>query len=40
MYVAVGSLPRLITVTVVSDLPGRGGTGDDCLVFGTSVPCA
>ena len=29
----VGSLPRSITVTVVSDLPGRGGTGDDCLVL-------
>ena len=29
----VGSLPRSITVTVISDLPGRGGTGDDCLVL-------
>ena len=29
----VGSLPRSRTVTVVSDLPGRGGTGDDCLVL-------
>ena len=29
----VGSLPRSITVTVVPDFPGRGGTGDDCLVL-------
>ena len=29
----VGSLLRLFTVTVVSALPGRGETGDDCLVL-------
>ena len=29
----VGSLLRSITVTVVSDLPRRGETGDDCLVL-------